>query len=82
MKEKLLVTYVNVVYLATVGKKMLLLLGLGIYFLNLVFWCFKKLCFNFTFNFLPHFVVKTAYFSPLFIKKSFHREEWKEPIYT
>lgn len=43
---------------------MLLLLGLGIYFLKLVFWCFKNLCLSFTFNFVPHFLLmlKTTYF--------------------
>lgn len=52
---------------------MLLLLGLGVYFLKLVFWYFKNLCLSFTFNFLPHFVLivlKAAYFSSLFIKNS------------
>lgn len=47
---------------------MLLLLCLGIYFLMLVFWCFKNLCLSFTFNFPPHFVLtvlKTACFSCL-----------------
>lgn len=43
---------------------MLLLLGLDIYFLKLVFWCFKNLCLSFTFNFVPHFLLmlKTTYF--------------------
>lgn len=82
--EKLLATYTNVVYLATVEKKMLFLLGLGIYFLKLVFWCFKNLCLSFTFDFFPHFVfivLTTVFCSSLFIKSSFDSEEWKEPLH-